>query len=90
MKVKDMFYVHWNTVVRKIKIHRGDCGACKEGQGMHEGRISAGRGETYDWIEARTYDEAKSIATEVERRKPVLKKGRGKWDCGLCRPARER
>jgi hypothetical protein len=85
-----MFYVHWNTVVRKIKIHRGDCGACKEGKGMHEGRISAGRRETYDWLKAETYGDAKRIAADIERQKPILRKGRGKWDCRLCWPARER
>jgi hypothetical protein len=85
-----MFYVHWNTVVRKIKIHRGNCGACKEGRGMPEGRISAGRRDTYDWLEAGTYSAAKRIAADIERQKPILRKGRGKWDCGLCRPARLR
>jgi hypothetical protein len=84
------FYVHWNTVVRKIKIHRSECGACKGGAGMHEGRIDAGRGETYNWIEAKTYGDARAIAEELERNKPILKKGRAKWDCGLCRPGRSR
>jgi len=85
-----MFYVHWNTVVRKIKIHRGECGACKEGEGMHEGRIAAGRGVTYDWKAASTYTEARDIAERLEQQKPILRKGRGKWDCGLCHPARAR
>lgn len=84
------FYVHWNTVVRKIKIHRSECGACKGGTGMHEGRIDAGRGDTYDWVAAATYEQAHTVAAELERTKPILKKGRAKWDCGLCRPARSR
>jgi len=86
----DAFYVHWNTVVRKIKIHRSDCGACKGGAGMHEGRIAAGRGDTYDWIAAPSYEKARTVAGELERAKPILKKGNAKWNCGLCRPARLR
>jgi hypothetical protein len=55
---------------------------------MHEGRISSGRGATYDWLEAKTYQDARNVAADIERQKPILRKARGKWDCGLCRPAR--
>ena len=83
-----MYYVHWNTVVRKIKIHRSECGACNNGAGMHKGRIDAGRGETYDWVKAQDYNGALRVAEDLQFKKPILKRGAGKWDCGLCRPAR--
>jgi phosphopantothenate synthetase len=82
------FYVHWNSIVRKIKIHRSQCGACKGGAGMHEGRIAPGRGETYDWVSAKTYSDACDIAEELQQKKSILKNNRAKWDCGLCRPRR--
>lgn len=53
------FYVYWNAVVRKIKIHRSECGACKGGKGMHEGKIGEARGKTDGWDSAETYQEAR-------------------------------
>jgi hypothetical protein len=80
------FYVYWNTVVKKIRIHRSECGACKNGRGMHEGKIGVARGHTEDWIPAATYQEAVAIAGGLQREKHVLKVLRSSIDCGLCRP----
>jgi hypothetical protein len=81
------FYVHWNTIVRKLRIHRGVCGACNYGQGMHKGKIKAGRGSTYDWEAADSYAHACEIVEALKRSKPVLKKST-KIECGLCHPRR--
>lgn len=82
------FFVFWNTVVRKTKVHRASCGACKNGQGMHEGRIQAGKGDTYDWVPAASYAEAAAIAASLKRSKPILASQKSSIECGLCRPAR--
>ncbi len=81
------FYVHWNAVVRKVRIHQSICGACKDGAGMHEGRIAQGRGDTYDWEPAKSYAEAVSIAERLMTERPILKKVGARVNCGLCRPA---
>nr|WP_295111886.1 hypothetical protein [uncultured Caulobacter sp.] len=82
------FYIHWNIITHKLRIHRGKCGACKDGRGMHEGKIEAGRGLTYDWVEAETYIDAAAQAADLIRRYPQLRKFSDKRDCGLCHPAR--
>ncbi len=56
------FFVHWNVIVRRVRIHRSECGACNNGLGMHQGKIAAGRGETYDWEAANTYKDAQAKA----------------------------
>ncbi len=81
------FFVHWNTVVRRLRIHRSECGACKGGKGMHEGRIAAGRGDTYDWEPAATYPEALAVIDKLKRIHPTLNRF-GSIDCGLCYPGR--
>jgi hypothetical protein len=82
------FYVHWNTIVRRLRIHRSECGACKGGAGMHEGKIAAGRGETYDWVPALTYADALAVVTNLKRAHPQLDRPGARIDCGLCHPAR--
>jgi hypothetical protein len=75
------FFVHWNSIRKRIRIHRADCGACNNGEGMHRGKIAAGRGNTYDWIKAKSYDEAVFRATGLNM---VIGT---KWkDCGMCSP----
>lgn len=82
------FYVHWNTIVRKIRIHRSECNACKGGAGMHEGRIAAGRGQTYDWEPAKTYAEALALIDNLKLSYPQLDRPGARVDCGLCHPER--
>ena len=64
------FYVHWNTIVRKIRIHRSKCGACNSGAGMHKGNIAAGRGSTYDWVPANTYADALRLVKSFKENPP--------------------
>jgi hypothetical protein len=80
------FHVYWNAVVRKIKIHRSECGACKGGKGMHEGKIGEARGITDVWEHAETYRDARAIAESLRRTKTRLSNPKGDVDCGLCRP----
>ena len=72
------FYVYWNAVVRKIKIHRSECGACKGGKGMHEGKIGEARGTADDWEKAKTYQEARAIADHLRLTKTRLSKPKGR------------
>jgi len=81
------YFVFWNTIVKRVRIHRADCGACNNGRGMHQGRIEAGRGATYDWEPATSYAEAKEVVAGLMRSKPVLKKSK-RIECGLCHPGR--
>lgn len=75
------FFVHWNRIRKRVVVHIPKCGACNDGQGMHRGKIAAGRGDTYDWIAAKSYDDATSVATE--RSKAI----KTKWkNCGMCSP----
>lgn len=43
------FHVFWDTVVRRVRIHRSDCGACNNSAGMNsfalQGESSAGSGK---------------------------------------------
>jgi hypothetical protein len=76
------FFVHWNRIKKSVRIHRAECGACNRGQGMHLGKIAAGRGHTYDWIGFETYEgalpAARKLATQIGSRKRI--------GCGLCSP----
>ena len=78
------FFVYWNAVVKKIRIHRSACGACKGGAGMHQGRIGERRGSTDGWEPAATYAEAVAISSRIQRERPALRRA----DCGLCHPGR--
>jgi hypothetical protein len=76
------FYVYWNTIVCKVRIHRSECGACKGGG------INAGRGKTHEWVSAVTYAEALALAADLKRAHPQLNRLRGRINCGLCHPSR--
>jgi hypothetical protein len=75
------FFVHWNRIRKRVRIHHASCGACNHGEGMHRGKIAAGRGDTYDWVAASTYSEASELA------KPLASKiGANTGNCGMCSP----
>lgn len=75
------FFVHWNRIRKRIVIHMPKCGACNDGAGMHRGKIAAGRGDTYDWIKAKSYDDAVARATGLNT---VIGT---KWkNCRMCHP----
>lgn len=74
------YFVFCDRVLKHIRIHKAACGACKNGKGMHGGKIEAGRGDTYVWIPAPTYKEAHTIAEAL----PSAKNGGEVKDCGLC------
>jgi hypothetical protein len=81
------YFVFWDEIVGRIRIHRADCEVCKYGKGMHEGRIIEGRASTSDWEPADTYAKACEIVAGLKHRKPALKKS-AQTDCGLCHPER--
>ena len=81
------YFVFWDEIVGRIRIHRADCGACKYGKGMREGRINEGLGTTYDWEPADTYAKACEIVAGLKHRKPAFEKS-AQTDCGLCHPGR--
>jgi hypothetical protein len=80
------FFVHWNLIRHRIRIHRADCGACNYGKGMHKGKIAAGKGKTYDWIAADAYGQAKTKG----QASPPARRGAAVIDCRLCNPGRVR
>jgi phage tail protein X len=57
---------------------------------MHEGRIAAGRGSTYDWVRATTYSEARGVVEALKAAKPILDRRGARLDCGLCNPQKLR
>jgi hypothetical protein len=81
------YLVFWDGIVGRIRIHRADCGACKYGHGMHEGKINEGQGSAYDWVPADTYAKACEIVADLKHRKPILEK-LVQTDCALCHPER--
>jgi hypothetical protein len=52
------YFVFWDEIVGRLRIHRADCGVCKYGKEMHERLINQGRGSTFDWAPADTYAKA--------------------------------
>ena len=81
------YFVFWDEIVGRIRIHRANCGACKYGDGMHEGRIYKGRGSAYDWEPADTYAKACEIVVRLKNRNPVFEKS-VQTNCDLCHPER--
>ena len=81
------YFVFWDEIVGRIRIHRAECGACKYGKGMHGRRSSEGPGRTYDWEPAYTYAKACEIVADLKQRKPALQKS-PQEDCRLCHPER--
>jgi hypothetical protein len=81
------YFVFWDAVAGRIRIHRADCGACKYGKDMREWRIDVGRDSTFDWEPADTYAKASEIAASIKRRKTFEKSVQ--TDCDLCHPERQ-
>jgi len=75
------YYVYWNAIRKRIRIHRAECGACNNGKGMHHGKIAAGRGLTYNWVSANSYKQARTLAILH-----AAKVGADVINCGLCKP----
>jgi hypothetical protein len=83
------YFVFWDEMVGRIRIHRADCGACKYGRDMHEWRNNRGRDATFDWEPAETYAKACEIAASLKHRKLVFEKS-VRTDCDLCHPERHK
>ncbi|MEH2491930.1 hypothetical protein V1280_007869 [Bradyrhizobium sp. AZCC 2230] len=81
-----MFWVFWDTMLKRVRIHHQDCGACRNGQGMQQGSIRVGRGSTYFWEEFPSYPEALR-KTEQLRRAGMIAQG-CRVNCSLCHPER--
>jgi hypothetical protein len=82
------YFVFWDEIVGRLRIHRADCGVCKYGKEMHERQINQGRTSTFDWEPADTYAKACEIAASIKRRKAFEKSVQ--TDCDLCHPERQR
>jgi hypothetical protein len=80
------YFVFWDEMVGRLRIHRADCGVSKYGQEMHELLINRGGASTFDWP-ADTYAKACEIAAGVKRRKAFEKSVQ--TDCDLCHPERQ-
>lgn len=79
------YFVFWDELAGRIRIHRADCRACKYGKDL-PGKGSGRR--TSDWRPADTYGQACEIVAGLQRLKPVFKRS-AKTDCGLCHPERQ-
>jgi hypothetical protein len=73
------YFVFWNKLMRRARIHRSTCGACNNG----EARGKVGLKCTHEWIPADSYIEARSIANAHGRRKGF------KLNCVLCQPQKK-
>ena len=84
------YFVFWDEIVGRLRIHRADCGVCKYGNEMHERLINQGRASTstFDWEPADTYAKACEIAAGIKRREAFEKAVQ--TDCDLCHPERQR
>lgn len=73
------FYFYFNHPNRKVRIHKGECNFCNEGQGVqnnvHGERNGGWRGGFSSYKEAR--NEAQAVGQEI---------GVNPSDCGRCRP----
>jgi hypothetical protein len=82
------YFVFWDEIVGRLRIHRADCGVCKYGGEMHEKLANQGRASPFDWEPADTYAKACEIAASIKRRKAFEKAVQ--TDCDLCHPERQR
>ncbi len=73
------FYVFWDRMMRRVKIHRRECRSCKD-----RNIIRQGRGKDYDWVPAKTYEEARSVAERFRRHGMQIKGSH--LNCGLRHP----
>jgi hypothetical protein len=60
------YFVFWDEIVGRLRIHRADCGVCKYGKEMHEWLISRGRASNFDLEPVDTYAEAQEIAAGIQ------------------------
>jgi hypothetical protein len=82
------YFVFWDEIVGRLRIHRADCGVCKYGEEMHQRLADRGRPSNFDWEPADTNAAAREIAAGVKRRSSFEKSVQ--TDCGLCHPGRQR
>jgi len=83
------YWVFWDEIVGRIRIHRAECGACKYGTGIYCVKITEGPQDADGWEPANSYAAACEIVTALKHRKPALKKST-QTDCALCRPGRHK
>jgi hypothetical protein len=83
------YFVFWDAIVGRIRIHRADCGACKYASDIHEGRIK-GRdtSSSFGWEPAETYAKAFEMAASLKRRKAFERSIQ--TDCDQCHPERSK
>jgi hypothetical protein len=79
------YFVFWDEIVGRIRVHRADCRACRYGKDMREWRNN--RDSIFDWEPADTYAKACEIAASLKHRKRVFEKSVG-TDCEVCHPER--
>jgi hypothetical protein len=82
------YFVFWDEIVGRLRIHRADCEVCKYGKEVHEWLINRGRASNFDWEPVDTYAEAHEIAAGIKRRRAFEKSVQ--TDCHLCHPERQR
>ena len=83
------YWVFWDEIVGRIRIHRATCGACKYGTGIYKVKITKEPQDANDWEPANTYAEACKIVAALKHSKPALKKS-AETDCDLCHPGRHK
>jgi hypothetical protein len=83
------YWVFWDEIVGRIRIHRAECGVCKYGTGLYKVKSTEWPQVDYDWEPANTYAEACEIVAALKRNKPALKKS-AQTDCDLCHPGRHK
>jgi hypothetical protein len=82
------YFVFWDEIVGRLRIHRGDCGVCRYGAETDERLINQRRASNFDWEPADTYAKACEIASNIKRRKAF--ENSVQTDCDLCHPERQR
>ena len=80
------YWVFWDEIVGRIRIHRAECGACKYGTALYKVKSTEWHQVDCDWEPANTYAEACEIVAALKHRKPVLNKS-ATTDCDLCHPS---
>jgi hypothetical protein len=83
------YWVFWDEIVGRIRIHSAECGACKYGTGLYKVKSTEWPQVDYDWEPANTYAEACEIVAALKHSKPALKKS-AQTDCDLCHPERHK
>ena len=81
------YFVFWDEIEGRVRIHRADCEVCKFGKGARNRPINEARDATSDWEPADTYAKACEIVTDLKQRKPALETS-VQTDCGQCHPER--